>query len=212
NSGIRMYPLIRNLVLRVSRSLGYEIVPLREMKEQDLSLHLRDLLFQLDIDCVIDVGANAGQYRDFLREKVGYEGTIISFEPIGADVARLKQRAQTDSDWYMEGYALGARNEARSLNVMVSDQFSSFLQPDNSRAPGFAIENSTTACEVVNVQTLDSVLPRLQERLEFKRPYLKLDTQGFDIEVLRGARQSLQKMLGMQAEASVIGIYEQMPN
>ena len=61
------------------------------------------------------------------------------------------------------------------------------------------------------VKTVDQVLPELRKRLGIRRPYLKLDTQGFDIEVLEGARQSLPGILALQSEASVIGIYKGMP-
>ena len=44
--------------------------------------HLRRLLRYLRVDCVYDVGANAGQYAGMLRDKADYKGRIISFEPI----------------------------------------------------------------------------------------------------------------------------------
>ena len=150
-NGVGMLKIVKDSVLRVSRSLGYDIVPLREMKERDFALHLRELLARLEIDCVLDVGANVGQYHDFLRNKVLFDGPIVSFEPVSRHV------------------------------------------------------------ETVAVRTLDVVLPVLQERLGFDRPYLKLDTQGFDIEVLQGGRDSLAAVRALQTEASVIGIYKGMP-
>ncbi len=206
-----MLKIVKESVLRVSRSLGYDIVPLREMKERDLALHLQQLFDRLEVDCVLDVGANAGQYRDFLREKVLYDGSIVSFEPVGKHVERLQARAQADPEWHVEGYALGRSDGTLPINVMVSDQFSSFLQPDNSRVNDYASLNKPCAIEHVAVRTLDSVLPVLRERLGFDRPYLKLDTQGFDMQVLAGAAASLPLMRGLQTEASVIGIYKDMP-
>jgi len=94
---------------------------------------------------------------------------------------------------------------------MVSDQFSSFLEPDNSRVRDFEGLNAPCHVEMVTVRTLDVVLPVLQEKLGFERPYLKLDTQGFDIEVLQGGRDSLGAVRALQTEASVIGIYKGMP-
>jgi hypothetical protein len=94
---------------------------------------------------------------------------------------------------------------------MVSDQFSSFLEPDNSRVHEFDGLNVPCRTETVAVKTIDTVLPGLRARLGFKRPYLKLDTQGFDIEVLEGSRQSLSAIPALQSEASVIGIYKGMP-
>ena len=206
-----MLKIVKDAVLKTSRSLGYDIVPLREMKERDFALHLRELLKRLEIDCVLDVGANVGQYHDFLRNKVLYDGPIVSFEPVGRHVELLRQRARADSDWHIEGYALGAREGALPINVMASDQFSSFLQPDNSRTRAYDGLNEPTHVETVTVHTLDVVLPTLRERLNFDRPYLKLDTQGFDMEVLQGGRDSLADVCGLQTEASVIGIYKGMP-
>jgi FkbM family methyltransferase len=186
-----MLKIVKDSVLRVSRSLGYDIVPLREMKERDFALHLRELLARLEIDCVLDVGANVGQYHDFLRNKVLYDGTIVSFEPVSRHVELLRERARADGDWHVEGYALGAQDGSLPINIMASDQFSSFPEPDNSRVRDYAELNVPCHVETVTVRTLDVVLPVLQERLGFDRPYLKLDTQGFDIEVLQGGRDSL---------------------
>jgi hypothetical protein len=128
-----MLKIVKDSVLKVSRSLGYDVVPLREMKERDFALHLRELLARLAIDCVLDVGANVGQYHGFLRDKVLYKGPIDSFEPVSRRVELLRGRAHAGSDWHSEGYALGAKDGSLPINVMVSDQFSSFLEPDNSR-------------------------------------------------------------------------------
>lgn len=207
-----MLKIVRDSVLKVSRSFGYDIVPLREMKERDFALHLGTLLDHLNIDCVLDVGANVGQYHDFLRNKVLYDGPIVSFEPVSRHVELLRQRAsREDRNWRVEGYALGGTEGTLPINVMVSDQFSSFLQPDNSRVADYDSLNVPTHIETVAVHTLDGILPRLREELGFQRPYLKLDTQGFDIEVLRGAKESLKTVRALQTEASVIGIYKGMP-
>jgi FkbM family methyltransferase len=206
-----MLKIVKDSVLKVSRALGYDIVPLREMKERDFALHLRALLDFLKIDCVLDVGANVGQYHDFLRDKVLYGGPIVSFEPVRRHIDLLRDRARADGGWHIEGYALGAKNGNLPINVMVSDQFSSFLQPDSSRVHDYDRLNVPCHVENVLVRTLDMVMPALREKLGFERPYLKLDTQGFDLEVLQGARQSLPEMRALQTEASVIGIYKGMP-
>ncbi|OFX04266.1 MAG: hypothetical protein A3D94_17190 [Alphaproteobacteria bacterium RIFCSPHIGHO2_12_FULL_66_14] len=207
-----MFKIVKDSVLKVSRAFGYDIVPLREMRERDFALHLRELLIRQRIDCVLDVGANIGQYHDFLRQRVLYEGLIVSFEPVARHVELLRERSRDDGNWHIEGYALGSQDGAMPINVMVSDQFSSFLEPDNAKVRDYAALNVPCAKETVTVRTLDVVLPVLQERLGFDRPYLKLDTQGFDIEVLRGGDDSLPTVRALQTEASVIGIYKGMPD
>jgi FkbM family methyltransferase len=131
---------------------------------------------------------------------------------VGRHVEILKSRARADRDWHIEGYALGSREGTLPINVMVSDQFSSFLEPDNSRVRENAGLNTPSSVEPVAVHMLDVVLPVLRERLKFDRPYLKLDTQGFDLEVLQGAQDSLPAVRALQTEASVIGIYKGMPS
>src|ERR1700759_3383542 len=98
-----MLKIVKDSVLKVSRSFGYDIVPLREMKERDFALHLRELLARLDIDCVLDVGANVGHPPAFRRNRVLSAGPIVSFEPVGRHVELLRERARADSDWHIEG-------------------------------------------------------------------------------------------------------------
>jgi FkbM family methyltransferase len=203
---------VKNWIQQSCRSLGYEIVPLRDVKDRDFSIHLRQLFALLQIDCVFDVGANIGQYRDFLRNKVQYLGPIVSFEPIARNVSILRHRSAQDGNWLVEGYALGAKRGRMPLNVAKSDQFSSFLQPDNTRIPAFADLNAVSHNEIVEVHPLSEVFGGLRERIGFRHPYLKLDTQGYDVEVLRGAEAVLPAICALQTEASVIAIYHDMPD
>ena len=199
-----MLKIVKDSVLRVSRSFGYDIVPLREMKERDFALHLRELLAHLDIDCVLDVGANAGQYHDFLRDKVHYDGPIISFEPVSRHIEALRERSRGDRDWHIEGYALGSSDGSMPINVMVSDQFSSFLEPDHGRVKDYAELNVPCHTETVTVRTLDVVLPVLQERIGFDRPYLKIDTQGSELDVILGGPRLLSQADYILVEVSLV--------
>jgi FkbM family methyltransferase len=204
--------LAKKYAFRTIRALGFDIVRRYEINDRDFAAHLERLFLDLEIDCVLDVGANVGQYRDFLRDRVGYDGLIISFEPIARNIEILRQRSQLDKKWQIEGYALGSQSGIRHFNIMRSDVFSSFLEPDNSRVADFESLNGIDHVERVDVRTLDQVFPDLQKRLGFCRPYLKVDTQGYDIEVFRGARSILPSISALQTEASIIGIYKHMPN
>lgn len=206
-----MLKLVKDLVRKASRSLGYDIVPLRDMSRSVLAAHLAQLFEEFGIDCVLDVGANVGQYRDFLRERVLYDGLVVSFEPVTRNLDLLRRRAAGDPNWIVEGYALGAAAGTLTINVTAETEYSSFLPPDYSKIPRIENANTVEAAEAVAVKTLDEVLPALEQRLGFRRPYLKLDTQGYDLEVLRGGLQSLSRICALQTEASVIGIYQGMP-
>jgi hypothetical protein len=64
----------------------------------------------------------------------------------------------------------------------------------------------------VEVKTLDEVLPELERMLGLHSFYLKLDTQGFDLEVARGAVNCISRMKALQTEASVKAIYTGIPD
>ena len=65
---------------------------------------------------------------------------------------------------------------------------------------------------MVPVETLCRYFPRARERWGFQRPFLKLDTQGFDVEVARGAGAFLTEFFGLQSEIAFHAIYEGAPN
>jgi hypothetical protein len=89
---------------------------------------LRHILEKLSINCVLDVGANRGQFGTLLRG-IDYTGWIISFEPIRASYEVLKTVAAKREPWRVFQCALGATNERREINVAEETVFSSFLTP-----------------------------------------------------------------------------------
>jgi FkbM family methyltransferase len=193
-------------------AVGYFLVPKSRSWRLPSAVHLNRLFELLRIDCVLDVGANLGQYREFIRNEVGFQGLIISFEPIPSHVRTLLERAKSDKNWVVEGCALGNSTGEASFNVMTNTQFSSFLTPDHSAVDLFEAENQISQRVTVPVKRLDDVFPDIERRFNCKNAYLKLDTQGYDLEVLKGARHTLSKVLALQTEASVKPIYKEMPD
>lgn len=194
----------------LARAFGYVLLPKRVAKYwQEISL-LQRLLERLEVDCVIDVGANRGQYRDQLRELVGYRGRIFSVEPMSGLAEGLRARAaKDDALWEIHACALGATAGTARLNVMATDVFSSFLQPAAGNT--FAEANSVVREEEVEVRTLSALLSDLRDRHGIRRPFLKLDTQGFDLEVLRGGEDVLPSIPGLQTEVAIQPLYAGMP-
>jgi len=196
----------------IARSVGYEIVPTWRLDGFEFSNHLRDLFERLDIRCVFDVGANAGQYRDFLRTNVGYEHLIISFEPLPNLAELLTAKAATDPNWKVFPYALGNEDGTKIFNITASTQFSSFLSPDNSHIQGLEDKNIVASKATVNVHRLDTVFDDIKNKWGLENIYLKLDTQGFDLEVIKGGENSMKEILGLQSEIPMIQIYDNMPD
>jgi FkbM family methyltransferase len=170
---------------------------------------LQRLLPRLSIDCVFDVGANRGQFGDQLRD-IGYTGNIVSFEPVRAHFEVLSKRAAAQPPWKAFRYALGSQNGQAEINVNEDDVLTSFL-PTTTGPTSTLPRNRVVGKETVEVRRLDSIFDECMAGIASRRLYLKLDTQGFDLEALRGADGVLEKFLGAQSEVSFIPIYQGMP-
>lgn len=171
--------------------------------------HLRRLLPHLRVDCVFDVGANAGQYARMLRQGARYQGRIISFEPVPALAARVRELAAYDPLWTVEELALDESARPATFNVMKGDQFSSLGTPEHQGVGTFDGQNIPAAQIQLQTETLDNVFPRLQRQFGFRRPFLKMDTQGFDVRVFRGGQAVVGNFVGLQSELAVKKIYRE---
>ena len=191
--------------------LGLAIIAKWRLASLPLSTRMKKIIKEYQIDCVIDVGANIGQYGQFLRNEVGYSGLIISFEPDPSNFNCLKEASKHDKQWVVIDYALGKEVNKLPLNIMENSVFNSFLTPNNIETDQFKDENSVIKIEEVSIRRLDVELPELVKNYGFDHVFLKLDTQGFDLEVFEGAFGCLDKIKGVQTEVSVVPIYENMP-
>jgi FkbM family methyltransferase len=166
--------------------------------------HLATLLTTYGADCVLDVGGNRGQFGQMLRAS-GYRGRLVSFEPVDEAFRELAATAFDDPQWEVRHLALGDAPGRAEMNVAVSSSVSSFLEPTREYVSGYS-GAQTARTETIEVSTLDSL------RLPYQRPFLKIDTQGYDLRVLAGASELLKRAVGVQIELSVIHIYEGMPD
>ena len=191
---------VRTGATRVGTKLGR--VPGCEL----LTSHLAELFAQLDINCVLDVGAHRGQYGRFLRN-LGYRGRIVSIEPIAANVAYIEQRRAGDDDWWVRPYALGRESGTRALNVAQVSQFSSFLAPNDFSRREYGEASAVVRTDSVVVHRLAEVFDDCTRGIAEPRVFLKMDTQGYEMEVLAGAGPSLGRVSALQCEVSVQPLY-----
>jgi len=182
------------------------------LRDMAFANHLRALFGHLDVDCVLDVGANEGQYGLFLREHVGFAGQILSFEPASESYARLLSTVGRDANWKAFRLALGREDTVRAMNIMRVSQLNSFLEPSADLSGHLREVSAVERSEPVDVRRVSELLPQLKAEFNFKRPYLKLDTQGFDLEVIAGAGSKLTEFVAMQSEMSVQPVYRDMPS
>lgn len=203
--------MVKYAIARLIHRMGYTVIPNWQLSTFPIVADLRRRLAFFDIDLVVDVGANAGQYRDLLRNQVGYAGRIVSFEPTPFLARELAIRASKDPLWTVVNQALGASVGSAEFNIMADTQFSSFFAPRHDDVALFTALNRVAETVAVEVSTLDLVLPPLLQQHAPRGVFLKLDTQGYDLEVLRGATSVLSRVAALQTEAAVRRIYDAAP-
>jgi len=170
--------------------------------------HLEKLLAYLEVDCVFDVGANCGQYGQMLRKKAKYNGYIFSFEPSPLVAKSLRECADGDSKWIIEEIAISDMDGSTQFNVMNNSEFSSLSAPRHADIQLFREMNKIAETIVVKTERLESVLRRLQEKYQFKRPFLKMDTQGFDVKIVTSSPNAVRNFVGLQSELAIARLYE----
>lgn len=186
-----------------ARKLGLEVH--RYTPSQSMEARLFAMLARHEVDLVLDVGANDGGYAGSLRQG-GYTGSIVSFEPLSDAHAALQRAAQGDGQWQVvPRCALGSQPGELQINIAGNSKSSSLLPMMQSHVEA-APHSAVIATEAVPVHRLDDLaLPSLAAA---QRPFLKIDTQGYELPVLQGAQRTLERCIGVQAELSLLPLYE----
>jgi len=193
--------LLKSITLKLI-SLGINIPDVYINRISELTF-LKKLLDILDINCVIDVGANRGQYAHELRA-IGYTGYIISFEPIQQEFSVLSKSFCKDSKWTGYQIALGSENKITNINVSKLTVMSSILD--------IIRDNRPTTIQRIEVKRLDDLFTEIIKNIACPNIFLKMDTQGYDLEVFKGSKQCLSYIRGIQSEISVQPLYRGMPH
>jgi FkbM family methyltransferase len=189
---------IRNVI----RGFGYDVIKFRPGAHP---LARRKKLFEsYRINTVIDVGANDGSYGRKLRE-LGYAGKIISFEPLSSAYKMLENSAGKDANWEVYNYALGSHEASAWINIAGNSYSSSLLDmlPAHVHSAPHA---KYIGREKIEIKTLDSVFSSVCSQTD--RYYLKMDTQGFENEVINGGKNALKFIDTVQLEMSLVPLYK----
>lgn len=172
--------------------------------------HIAWILRELQINCVLDVGGNRGQFGRRLRS-AGYDGRIVSFEPLPHLAERLHQHADKDPEWHVIHCALGDEETEAEMTVVAKGGATSSLLPPSDFGKRWSPRIEGVSREVVQVRRLDGLLDEVVAGIEDPRIFLKMDTQGYDLRVFAGAGDRIKDVLGIQSELSNVPLYDGMP-
>lgn len=184
---------IKYFIWRVFKYFGYEILP--DERKNSIQSYLLYLIKTKNVDFVLDVGSNFGQFYYLIRN-IGYEGEIVLFEPLLECQNALQSITKHDQNVSLHPYALGSSEEKLTFYVTKNNVSSSLLLPLKS-------EKIYTNYEV-NVKKLDSLNIDISSR---KCVLLKIDAQGYEKNVLLGSIETLKSINYILLELSITAQY-----
>lgn len=187
--------LLHPFGLNIERYFGKELALKR----------LVQLAKENEIDLLLDVGANTGQFS-FKMIEAGFNKSVVSFEPLSSAYPVLEKNAEKYNNWKVfERCAIGDFDGEIQINISLNSHSSSILQVNKEHtdaAPSAVFFDK----ETVVIKKLDSISAEFNS---FHNILLKIDTQGFEKNVIAGAEELIEKKVKIiQLEMSLLPLYE----
>lgn len=157
--------------------------------------------FRSDFRTVVDVGASRGQFASFARNRFP-AASIICFEPLPG--SRETLATVLDGEAEILPFAVGADTGTAEFHVSAADDSSSLLPIGHRQQQEYPGTEELTKVDV-QVVTLASALG---DRAIEAPALLKIDVQGFELGVLRGAGAVLDRFDEVFVECSFVELYE----
>ncbi len=180
------------------RALGYDIV--RRQKPNYTWLQ------ELNVNTLIDIGANIGQYASEARTILP-SAQIYSFEPLKSCFNQLNKTMNGDTCFKAFNCALGNELSEMQINHNEHSPASSFLKLGDLHRKHFTCAIGTKS-ETVSIERLDSIA----ESLDLKPPLMiKIDVQGFEDKVIAGGAETIRKAKVLIVETTFEELYEGQP-
>jgi FkbM family methyltransferase len=189
-------------IRQIVRRFGWDVV--RYNPFTNVNLRRQALLDRLRIECVLDIGANVGDYAAALRA-FGYRESIVSIEPTRAAFAALEARRQRDPRWSAKRLAV-AGSAGECVIHVAANSVSSSLLPRSARLAESCPESSYVHSETVESVPLADLL--LETGSPPRRVWAKLDVQGSLGDIIGSAEGSLKGVSALEVELPFVRMYD----
>ncbi|MGB5942539.1 MAG: FkbM family methyltransferase [Leeuwenhoekiella sp.] len=199
--------MVKSSLRKLAQITGFYIKPRRFTPLSSENYRTVKILETLNINKVLDVGANEGQFAISLID-YGYTKGIVSFEPASLSHNVLREKAVKFDSWQIaDRTALGDREGSIKLNISQDSQFNSIKKIRPNFTEQFK-QSKVEGQEEVSITKLDSLKDKYYDDSE--NIFLKIDTQGFEKEILTGATDLLKKALAIKIEIPLHFIYNEV--
>jgi FkbM family methyltransferase len=170
------------------------------------TLEHQAILRALNPSLVADVGANRGQFSLDVRCALP-NARVVAFEPLTPEADIYTEIFASTATHVLHRVALGAEAGTASFHVSAARDSSSLL-PIGDRQSELFPGTQEVSTQVVEVRTLDD----FADELASDGPtLLKIDVQGAELDVLRGAKVTLGSFRWIYLEMSFVELYDGQP-
>jgi FkbM family methyltransferase len=193
-----IYLIVTIILKKIFKIFNTEISKRRKNFDEIYLYHINNK------PCIFDVGANIGQ--SIKRFKNIFLNPIIhSFEPV-KECFDIINNKYYDKNITINNFALGNYNNFKFFNVNKLTYTSSFLDINKQNNKSFLFEKKRK--EKVKIIKLDNYIKN--NNIKYV-DVLKIDTQGYELEVLKGAKNSLKRIKFIEIEITLDNIYKGNP-
>lgn len=192
--------MIKNTLKMLLATTGFEI---RRRVAAVTNPHMT-FLHDKGVDCVFDIGANVGQSIGLFRS-LNFSGPIVAFEPVSHLFQQLKQRASEDGNCVAHRMAVGDVNGTISINVSGGHGGASSVLSMTKQTADLAPDQAVVRIEEVPICTLDWACGEFYP--DGNRLFVKLDVQGLEKHCIVGAGRSLERVVAIKTEMSIVQNY-----
>lgn len=170
------------------------------------TIELEDLIKNVKRpNTVIDVGSNKGQFI-LLIEKIFPNRSVHSFEPIKEMLEKQKKFFQFKKNIFFNNFALGRSNSHKEFYVTNRADSSSFLKI--AERENYSKNYIVKERRKIQIQTLDNYF---NKKKILQPVFIKMDVQGYELEVLKGSKKILKKTDYLLLEVSENEMYKTQP-
>jgi FkbM family methyltransferase len=153
-------------------------------------------------DFVVDIGSNSGQWISEIKSR-GYEGAALCIEPLEKNFTELKRRKFHNTT--ILNCAVGNKNGYTYMNRASNNGLSSSILELDDYHKDAAPEIKFIGKEKVKIMKLSKIL----EKNMHEKIFVKIDTQGFEIEVLKSInKKTFNHIYGLEIETNIVSTYK----
>jgi FkbM family methyltransferase len=156
---------------------------------------------RIDAGLVIDIGANEGGFTEAVLA-IDPRGRVLAIEPAAGPAEALRRRFGTDSRVRIDTHAVSDSEGTATLNVTQNSVFTSLLEPGATFETAYA-DTGTALSERTTVPTA-----RLDDLVDEPVSVMKIDVQGAEARLLRGAERTLTRTQAVLMEVTFVSHYD----